>query len=420
MRSYKNIVMMSLCAIILFFGGIMGYLSYLKQNQDQAYYLEMNHIMHDWQETGKLPSDLSRYHYIEDVTVLPLNDFKESRLEGNQHTIFWGIYNEAGQLEGFLNFTCKSQKEIILLKVVLISLSVVLLIVGSAFTYIYIKFIKPVKQMEELAEEMGRGNVSTVVAVLNQSHFEKLRWGLKMLQDELSTTTKKNLSLEKQRQTLVMSIAHGIKTPVSNIILYTSAIKEKLYPEEKFPEMITKIEENAQKIHQLLSDLLQTTAKPDCDMQIEKKEFYLDEWLKVIKLNYCETLALQHIDFKIESSSNCLLYSDPHALITVASNILDNAIKYGDGQYIYLQVEIEEEMLYVTIENSGLPIPKSEANAIFGSFYRGSNAENVQGNGLGLYICKKTIRKLDGSMFVLPKENSNQFVFAVPVKFNAV
>ena len=270
--------------------------------------------------------------------------------------------------------------------------------------------------MEKLYEQLGKGNIASVLAILPHRRFKNLRWGLKMLEDELEVTTKKNLTLQKQHQTLISSIAHEIKTPVTNIIMYTSAIQEKLYPSEKFPQIISHIEKNAGKINERLGELLQTASKAHCDFEIEKKEFYLEDWIKMVGSNYEEIMHLQRIHFTIQSCPNCLIYSDPNALLNVASNILDNAIKYGNGEYINMQVEVEEEMLYVSIENSGREIPQSETNAIFKSFYRGSNTEKVQGNGLGLYICKMMIRALDGSIYVLPKEEANQFVFAVPMK----
>lgn len=151
-------------------------------------------------------------------------------------------------------------------------------------------------------------------------------------------------------------------------------------------------------------------------IEIEKKEFYLSDWIEMITVYYRETMALLHIDFEIKSSPNCLIYSDPNGLLNVACNIIDNGIKYGDGILIQMQAEVEDEMLYVTIENTGTPVLHSEVASIFKSFYRGSNTKNIQGNGLGLYICRTIIKKLDGSIYAVPKEKGSQFIFAVPVK----
>lgn len=416
MKQYKKIVISCLCFVLIYFIGLWCYISYLKQNDDQIYQIEMNRIAISFQETGQLTKDLSAYPHIETVTCVSLEGMDKARLEGDGDTVFWGIYDEGGRLKSFLCFKYKNKKEQLSLMIILGSCSVMLMMLIAAFGYIYKRMIRPIEQIEKLSEQMGKGNISPVISALPQQEFKSLRWGLKMLEDELAVTTKKNLALEKQRQTLVSSIAHGIKTPVANIIMYTSAISEKLYPKEKLPELNMKIEDNAKKIHKLLDELLKTASKSSYEMKIEKKDFYLDQWLEVMKLNYVETLELLHINFEVKSCPNCLIYSDLHALVNIASNIIDNAIKYGDGKWICLNVEKEEEMLYICIENSGTPIPKNEVNAIFKSFYRGANAEDKQGNGLGLYICKTIIRKLDGTIYVLPKEASNQFVFTVPIK----
>lgn len=416
MKQYKKIVISCLCFVLVYFAGLWCYISYLKQNDDKIYQVEMNRIAMNFQETGQLNKDLSAYPHIMAVTLVSLDGLDEARLEGDENTVFWGIYDKEGQLKSFLCFKYKNKKEQLSLRIILGSCSVILIMLIAAFGYIYKKMIWPIEQVERLSEQMARGNISPVLSALPQQEFKGFRWGLKMLEDELNVTTKKNLALEKQRQTLVSSIAHGIKTPVANIIMYTSAISEKLYPEEKLPELNRKIEENAKKIHKLLDELLKTASKPSYEMKIEKKDFYLEQWLEVMKLNYVETLELLHIAFEMKSCPNCLIYSDLHALVNVASNMIDNAIKYGDGKWIQINVEKEEEMLYIGIENSGMPIPKNDVNAIFKSFYRGAIAEGKQGNGLGLYICKTIIKELDGTIYVLPKEASNQFVFAVPIK----
>ena len=78
---------------------------------------------------------------------------------------------------------------------------------------------------------------------------------------------------------------------------------------------------------------------------------------------------------------------------------MENALKYGDGRRITIRFSEEEDCRLVTVENTGCNLPEKELPSIFDSFYRGSNAENVKGSGLGLYICRQLMRAMDGEAY---------------------
>ncbi len=90
---------------------------------------------------------------------------------------------------------------------------------------------------------------------------------------------------------------------------------------------------------------------------------------------------------------------DKERFIETLQNIMENAIKYGDGKEITISCEDEEDCKLIHIENTGNTLKEEELQNIFDSFYRGSNSGDIKGNGLGLYICKNLMRKMDGNIF---------------------
>ncbi len=86
-------------------------------------------------------------------------------------------------------------------------------------------------------------------------------------------------------------------------------------------------------------------------------------------------------------------------LVEVFENILENAIKYGDGRLIKISFTDEDYCKLITVTNSGQPIPSTEFVHMFESFWRGGNSHNKDGSGLGLYICKEIMKKMDGDIF---------------------
>jgi signal transduction histidine kinase len=92
--------------------------------------------------------------------------------------------------------------------------------------------------------------------------------------------------------------------------------------------------------------------------------------------------------------------------------MLENAIKYGDGKEIRITLREEEDCKLLSVENTGCSLKEEELPNLFDSFYRGSNSQGVKGSGLGLYICRELMKKMDGEVFAEIR-NGNFLVTAV-------
>ena len=78
---------------------------------------------------------------------------------------------------------------------------------------------------------------------------------------------------------------------------------------------------------------------------------------------------------------------------------MENAVKYGDGKIIDINLSEEDGCILITVSNSGCTILNTDLLHIFDSFWRGANAENIAGSGLGLYISRQLMRKMNGEIF---------------------
>ena len=94
-----------------------------------------------------------------------------------------------------------------------------------------------------------------------------------------------------------------------------------------------------------------------------------------------------------------MLLCDPDRLVEVLQNFMENAIKYGDGKSVKISFEEEEGYKLICVTNTGTAPDETDMQSIFDSFYRGKNTEGIQGSGLGLYICKNLMQKMDGDAY---------------------
>ena len=90
------------------------------------------------------------------------------------------------------------------------------------------------------------------------------------------------------------------------------------------------------------------------------------------------------------------------------TNLVDNAIKYSpDGGRVAVTVS-EGDRVRVAVRDEGLGIPLTEQTRIFEKFYRldPNLTRGVGGTGLGLYICRELVRRMDGSIWVVSREGA--------------
>ena len=90
--------------------------------------------------------------------------------------------------------------------------------------------------------------------------------------------------------------------------------------------------------------------------------------------------------------------------VEVLQNVMENAVKYGDGKSIALHFSEEDGCILITVRNSGCTLADTDLPHVFESFWRGANAESIAGSGLGLYISRKLMWKMGGEIFAEIKD----------------
>ena len=281
-----------------------------------------------------------------------------------------------------------------------IGMGAALLLTVGVLIYIGQKVIKPFDKMSSLTEELAKGNLSTPIKEEKSRFFGRFLWGMDMLRENLEDSKSRNLEYQKEKKTMLLSLSHDIKTPLSAIQLYSKALSEGLYDtEEKKQEALLGIQSKTEEIKGYVDEIYKLSREDFMELSVNVGEVYLSDVMEGIEAYYRDKLSVLHTEFVVESFDNVLLSCDKDRLVESLQNLMENAIKYGDGKKIGISFADEEDCRLITVENTGCSLEESEMNNIFDSFYRGSNTDNIQGNGLGLYIVKQLMTKMDGDVF---------------------
>ncbi|MBQ8597171.1 MAG: HAMP domain-containing histidine kinase [Lachnospiraceae bacterium] len=295
------------------------------------------------------------------------------------------------------------------------ALLIMILLTGTVLFYVERKVLKPFHDMSDLSYELAKGNLSIPIKEEKSKLFGRFLWGMDMLREKLEDNKEKELEFQKDRKTLILSLSHDIKTPLASIELYSKALSGNLYDtKEKQEEALCGIARNVKEIKKYVDEIVTASREDFLNLEVVQGELYLSEIMKATEVYYRDKLSVVHTELIVEPYDDCLLRGDKNRLIEVLQNIMENAIKYGDGQRIRISSEDEEDCKLIHIENTGCNLKEEELPNLFDSFYRGSNSHGVKGNGLGLYICKTLMRKMDGEVFA--RISGDNFCITVVVR----
>ena len=281
--------------------------------------------------------------------------------------------------------------------------------------FIYINILKPFVRLSEYPERIAKMPDTDKLPETRNRRFGKFIWSMNMLRDVLINERSRSERLEGQRRTLLASVAHGVKTPVTNIRLYAEAIKTGLYSENGSDNaaLAEKIDRNAEKIQSLVKELIETSASAASSYTPEITSFYISKMAKIISDEYSERMSISHIPFAVECRSEHIMNSDLYGLVRIVSQLIENAVKYGNGEGIKVGIESDSDGVCISVRNKGELLPEEELLFIFDSFRRGSNSHDVEGSGIGLFTARTIASALGGTIAARRLEDSGEMEFTV-------
>ena len=201
--------------------------------------------------------------------------------------------------------------------------------------------------------------------------------------------------LNSMRKQFVADVSHELKTPITSILGYAETITENELDEDTNKKFLGRISQEAERMANLVSDLLTLSRYDTAKMKIDKTEFDLGE---LVKYTF-EGLQLE-LDKK-NQEGECFVtanvppvYADKSGIQRVVLNILTNAIKYTpEGGSIKVYVGFVYNDAYIKIIDTGIGIPEDDLAKIFERFYRVDKARTREmgGTGLGLSIAKEIL-----------------------------
>ncbi len=227
----------------------------------------------------------------------------------------------------------------------------------------------------------------------------------------------------RMKTEFISVVSHQLRSPLTNLRysleLLISGKLGKI--QEKQLEYFKILEENTQRMGDLINDLLTVSRIETGRLPLKKEEISLGALTKKVILKFKPLADASSVRVELRAPKNLpKVLSDSLWLEQIVENLLDNAIRYikNKGE-VKIKIRRGAKKIYFEIQDNGVGIPKEEQKFIFQKFFRSENVLKYQteGSGLGLYINKQILKLLGGEIgFSSETNKGSTFWFTMPIK----
>ncbi|MGH3000908.1 MAG: sensor histidine kinase, partial [Gaiellaceae bacterium] len=224
--------------------------------------------------------------------------------------------------------------------------------------------------------------------------------------------------LDRMKSDFVATVSHELRTPLAAVYGAAVTLAERDFSEREDlrRELVLQIAEQAARLSAIVDDILFVGRLESGGLRLEAAAVDPTE---VARAAVEATRMRTEADVTIDApDSMAPIETDAGRLRQVLDNLLDNAVKYSpEGGAIRLRVDADSRSTRFTVADQGVGIAPAELSRIFEKFYRVDphQTRGVNGTGLGLYVCRELVERMDGHIAVssIPGRGST-FVVELP------
>jgi len=229
--------------------------------------------------------------------------------------------------------------------------------------------------------------------------------------------------VERAKTEFVSLASHQLRTPLAAIKWYTEALtgRAQKVPPEKRGRYLEKVYSSNQRMIELVDLLLNVSRIEVGTFVIEPEDISLSEISDKVLDGLAPQIQGKSLSVKKEYARTQALFSDYKLVQIVLENLFSNAVKYTPkGGMIAIRIEKKGTSTEISVSDTGYGIAPEEQGMIFSKLFRAKNAREIDpmGTGLGLYLTRRVIEMLGGSIHFTSELNKGTTFVTVLPPFN--
>ena len=274
--------------------------------------------------------------------------------------------------------------------------------------YLNGNIITPFRKMQDFAGKVAEGRFDEPLAMDRDNLFGAFSESFDIMREELSASKQRELELQKKERELVASLSHDLKTPVTGIKLAAELLQMRFSVKAENADMdivfsrdeinsmndgVDGILQKSEQINALVSDLFTATLDDLGEFKVNCRDEDSGVLADIVK-------SCDDKHYAVMGEPPAVIISiDKKRMAQVIGNIISNSYKYADTT-IDVDFKLSDGFLKMRIQDHGQGVPSDEIELITNKFYRGKAwaDSGTDGNGLGLYIAKMLMKKMNGDL----------------------
>lgn len=300
------------------------------------------------------------------------------------------------------------------LKYTVIIYVIVVLFFILLMIYVYISMFRPFRTLEDYADSIARGDFNIKLPYRKTNMFGAFTWAFDHMRCEVTKARLNEKQAIENNKTVIATLSHDIKTPISSIRAYTEALEAGINSSfEKREKYIKVIMKKCDEVTKFTNDLVLHSLSSLNKLSINLEKINIGIILKDAIADI--SVDSDNINYSI-SEEDIYVNADIKRVNQVIENIISNSRKYSKNCRIEIWTDIlnEEKKYEIHIKDYGKGIPSSDLPFIFNKFYRGKNSNIVDGSGLGLYIVKYLMEHMKGEVRLNNSTNGLEVILSFP------
>ena len=283
---------------------------------------------------------------------------------------------------------------------------------------LYFRILKPFEKLKNFATEISKGNMDAELRADRGNYFGDFTWSFENMRKEIVKSRNAEKTAIENNKTVIASLSHDIKTPISSIRAYAEAFEANMdsTPEKK-QKYLSVIMNKCDEVTKLTDDLFLHSISEMNRLEVKSEKmdlikFFDEDVRELFATDDNVSIILPEEDqirkLNPDSEKAVLMVSaDSKRLLQIMENLKSNAEKYAKTDLeISLEIKAHKNDLSevaIHFRDFGPGISEDEILFITGKFYRGKNIGDEPGSGLGLYIVNELVQKMDGKLALFNK-----------------
>lgn len=263
--------------------------------------------------------------------------------------------------------------------------------------YVERNVVRPFRRMQEFAAKVAQGNLDEPLLMEKNNMFGLFTESFDLMREELYASREREIALKVKEKELVASLSHDLKSPVTGIKVICELLEVKVEDAYTLGK-IQNIRRKTEEMNALLTDLLSAALDDLGELNVNCSEVTSDVLGRLVEE--------QDTKKKVVTGEipGCILRIDQNRLSQVIGNVIGNSYKYADTE-ITVSYEFRDHYLMMTISDHGEGPDPEELPLLTNKFYRGKkHAADKEGSGLGLYISRELMEKMQGQLLLSHKD----------------